>query len=64
LLIALLLVLAGSAVPAWAASHPAWVQRYNGPGSGLDGSRAIAVSLNGSTLFVTGASTGTTSGRD
>jgi outer membrane protein assembly factor BamB len=41
-----------------------WVQRYNGPGNGDDGGTSVAVSPHGGTVYVTGSSTGTTSGAD
>ncbi len=41
-----------------------WVRRYNGPGNGGDEARAVAVSRDGKTVFVTGGSEGATSGSD
>ncbi len=41
-----------------------WVMRYNGPGNRDDGAAAVAVNPSGSKVFVTGSSTGKTSGPD
>jgi outer membrane protein assembly factor BamB len=40
-----------------------WTKRYNGPGNHYDGATSVAVSQAG-TVFVSGGSTGSTSGRD
>ena len=41
-----------------------WVSRYTGPGDRRDIAAALAVSPGGHSVFVTGASTGATSGKD
>ena len=41
-----------------------WVKRYNGPGDAADVANAVAVSPNGSKVFISGGSTGSTGFRD
>jgi WD40 repeat protein len=41
-----------------------WTTRYNGPGNGIDSAPRAAVSPDGTRIYVTGASIGSTSGYD
>jgi hypothetical protein len=43
---------------------PPWHQNYSGPGNGDDNASAVAVSPDGTKIFVTGTSTGAGSGAD
>jgi WD40 repeat protein len=58
-------VAGAQAVPGYSgAGSQVWVTRYDGPGHGGDEGRAIVVSPDGSTVFVTGPSQGVTTGVD
>jgi hypothetical protein len=41
-----------------------WVNRYNGTGNGIDQPRALAISRDGSRVFVTGRSSGESTAYD
>jgi DNA-binding beta-propeller fold protein YncE len=41
-----------------------WGKRYNGPGNGIDAARRMAMSPDGSKIYVSGSSVGATSGSD
>ncbi len=47
-----------------AMGSPRWVRRYDGPAQGWDNAQALAVSPDGSRIFVTGGSKGTDTGQD
>ena len=41
-----------------------WIRRYNGPGNGYDAATSLTVGPGGTRVYVTGSSTGKTSGED
>jgi DNA-binding beta-propeller fold protein YncE len=47
-----------------ATGHKLWGARYDGPGGGNDRAASVAVSPDGGVVFVTGFSTGSTTGED
>ena len=58
-------LVAGLAPSSWASSGDhLWTHRYNGPGHGTDDAHDVAVSADGTKVFVTGESLGATTGRD
>jgi hypothetical protein len=58
-------VLVGSVLPAAATPGAAlWTTRYDGPAGGQDSATAVGVSPDGSKVFATGSSVGTTTGND
>src|SRR6266487_3921662 len=50
--------------PSAATGATLWVRRYDGPANGDDAAASVAVSPAGGTVYVTGYSTGATSGPD
>ncbi|MDP9226377.1 MAG: hypothetical protein M3P18_21565 [Actinomycetota bacterium] len=59
--LSLLLVTSVAVASASTPERTIWTRRYNGPAGGFDGATTVAVSPDGSTVFVTGLSVSSTS---